>query len=202
MKRFAAQAVVAGWLAASACAACSACGKGTPGGGPNAAAGAVGSGRVQPRMSAPPDAAAPVLRDVALWTNAKSGSVEDLASLATHEGAVGLMEASAEPELRPTALRAMAFARGWAHLPFLAKVAAGTDADEAEVALDAVVDLAARPRTPVDVEDASELGEGCEALAALARDRARPRERRVPAIRALRMMPCPKLDVPTDLDAK
>ncbi|MBX3188279.1 MAG: hypothetical protein KF819_14770 [Labilithrix sp.] len=198
MRGGAVQAMFAAVLAASAC-ACSACGKGTPGGGPNAAG---PNASVQPRMSAPPDAAPAVLRDVALWANAKGGSVEDLASLATHEGAIGLVEAAAEPELRATAIRAMGYARGWAHLPFLAKVAAGKDDDEAEIALDATVELAARPRRAVDVEDHAELEEGCESLAALTRDAARPAERRIPALRALRMMPCPKLDLPTDLDAK
>jgi hypothetical protein len=156
-------------------------------------------------MSAPADAGAVAMRDVAMWTSARDGSALDLASLATHEGAAGLVEAASEPELRTTALCAMAHARGWAQLPFLADVSAGTNDDEARLALASVVELAARPRRSEDVEDEAELREGCEKLGALARDTARARDRRIQAIRALRMMPCPKVpgqELPTDLDAR
>ena len=142
------------------------------------------------------------VRDVAMWTSARAGGAEDLLSLATHEGAAGLVEAAADPDLRATALRAMGFARGWAQLPYLAEAAAGTADDDALVALDSVSALASRPRRSEDVEDAEELREGCEKLGALARDAARPRDRRIGAIRALRMMPCPKQEIPTGLDAR
>ncbi len=147
-----------------------------------------------------PDAA--TLRDPLLWGNAKEGDVEDLATLAVHEGAMGLVEASSEPALRKAALRAMGYARGWAQLPFLARVASDKDDAEAAVALDAAIELAARPRRSEDPEDSDELKEGCEALGGLARDAKRPRPRRIAAIRALRMLPCPKMELPTDLDAK
>jgi hypothetical protein len=143
-----------------------------------------------------------------MWTNAREGTVEDLASLATHEGAAGLIEAAAETELRRTALRAMGYARGWAQLPYLARTAAAPDEEEAKIALESTVELAARPRNAEDVEDADELREGCEKLGALARDTARARDRRIVALRALRMMPCPRQsgeagqDLPTDLDAR
>ncbi len=137
-----------------------------------------------------------------LWANAKDGDAEDLAALAAHEGAAGLVEATIDPSLRPTAIRAMAYARGWAQLPFLSRVAGGKDDTEARLALDATIDLAARPRVSEDPEDADELKEGCEGLLALARDVARARVRRVLALRALRMMPCPKADFPADVDAK
>lgn len=150
----------------------------------------------------PPDAGAAVVRDVAMWLSAKEGATEDLASLATHEGAAGLVEAAADPELRDTAMRAMAFARGWAQLPFLAAVAGAKDDAEAQLVLDVVLELAARPRRPVDMEDAEELQQGCDALAVLARDTARPRARRIAVIKALRMMPCPKQELPADLDAR
>lgn len=141
-------------------------------------------------------------RDPLMWGNAKEGEAEDLATLATHEGAAGLVEAAADPELRATAIRAMPYAAGYSHLPFLARLAKGTNADEARAALDVVVDLAARPRTSEDPEDAEELEEGCKALASIATDAKSERARRVPAIRALRMLPCPKLELPADLDAK
>ena len=100
----------------------------------------------------------------------------------------------------------MGYARGWAQLPFLVKTAAAKDDDEARVALDAVLELATRPRRAEDPEDASELREGCDALTALARDTKRPRPRRVAAVRALRMMTCPPLDageaLPNDVDTK
>jgi hypothetical protein len=179
--------------------ACS-CGK-TSAGASNVAPGS-GSTPAVNRLVAPAEAGPVAIRDVAMWASARTGSAEDLASLATHEGAAGLVEATNEPELRMTALRAMGYARGWAQLPFLARSAAGENEDEAKVALESVVELAARPRRSEDVEDEPELREGCEKLGALARDVARARERRIPAIRALRMMPCPKQELPTDLDTK
>jgi len=187
-------------VAALGCAACNACGK-SPGGGPNVAPGA-SSAAVVNRTSVPPEAGPAAVRDVAMWSSARAGAPEDLASLATHEGAAGLVEAAADAELRVTALRAMGYARGWAQLPFLAQAAAGTSDDEALLALDSLGELAARPRRSEDAEDAEELREGCDKLGALARDVARARDRRVGALRALRMMPCPKQELPADLDAR
>lgn len=137
-----------------------------------------------------------------LWDLAKDGEEEDLATLAVHEGAAGLVEGAARPEQRLTAIKAMAYARGWAHLPFLATAALGKDDAEAAAALESVVDLAARPRTSEDPEDAAELAEGCEKLVVLAKAAEREKPRRVQAIRALRMMPCPKTELPADLDAR
>jgi len=183
---------------------CGGCGRRSPAGGDTTSAQAAGEGDAAPEDKSAFNTAA--LRDQRMWSHAEDGDQEDLTTLATHEGAIGLVEAADDPELRPTAIRAMAYARGWAQLPFLAKVASGKDDEEARLALDATVALAARPRTAEDPEDASELREGCEALSALARDAKRPRPRRVVAIRALRMMPCPPPkegeDLPTDLDAK
>ena len=181
------------------CVGWSACHKSQTGG--PAAAGS-SSALVGNRLAAAPDAGPSALRDVAIWASAREGQVEDLASLATHEGALGLMEAADEPTLRPTALRAMGYARGWAQLPFLVTTASGADDDEAKVSLDSVLELAARPRRSEDVEDEAELREGCEKLGTLARDTARAKERRIVALRALRMMPCPKQELPTDLDAR
>lgn len=201
-----AQAQIAGAFVlggALAFAACGACGKKPSVGDPNVAP---GESSTAPelhvnRIAAPPDAGAAVVRDVAMWTSAREGQVEDLATLATHEGAAGLVEAAAEPELHVTALRAMAYARGWAQLPYLARTASGTDDDDARIALQSALELAARPRRSEDVEDEAELREGCEKLGSLARDVTGARERRIVALRALRMLPCPKQDLPTDLDA-
>lgn len=185
-------------IALTAVAACSACGK-NPAGGAN-----TGGPTAAPvsRTSVPPEAGAAAVRDVAMWSSAKNGGVEDLASLAVHEGAIGLVEGANEPELKPTALRAMAYARGWAQLPYLVQIAGAESDEEARIALDSVVELAARPRRSEDVEDENELRDGCEKLGALAREAGKSRDRRVIAIRAFRMMPCPKQDLPADLDAK
>ena len=181
-------------------AACGGCGRRSPGGAGTTAALSTSNGTDAGRSVLDVDAAA--LRDPLLWSNAKDGDVEDLATLAAHEGAAGLAEAMSEPELRKVALRAMGYARGWSQLPVLAKAASGKDDEEARLALDSTVELATRPRRSEDPEDAGELREGCEALGVLARDTARPRGRRVAALRSLRMMPCPKLELPDDLDAK
>jgi hypothetical protein len=200
-------AFVAGGLIAFA--ACNACGRKGDAADPNVASGENGqsgegaSGAIHAsRTSVAADASVTAVRDVAMWTSARSGQTEDLATLATHEGAAGLIEAAADPELHVTALRAMAYARGWAQLPYLASAAGGRDDDEARIALLSAVELGARPRRSEDVEDETELREGCEKLGALARDVERARDRRVLALRALRMLPCPKQDLPTDLDAK
>lgn len=176
-------------------ATCGGCGRSTPN-----APGANGSASA----SAADAAAAPsvAIASERLWELAKDGEEEDLATLAVHEGAAGLVEGAARPEQRLTAIRAMAYARGWAQLPFLANAAVAKDDAEAMAALESVVDLAARPRTSEDPEDAAELAEGCEKLAGLAKAAERPKARRIVAIRALRMMPCPNTELPTDLDAK
>jgi hypothetical protein len=177
--------------------ACGGCGKQSLPGGPDGAP-------VTRAAAPPPDAGLAVVRDHVMWAHARDGgSEEDLATLAVHEGAAGLVEAVDDPVLRTTALRAMAFARGWAQLPALATVAAGEADEDAKVALESIVELAARPRRPEDPEDADELREGCDKLGALARDKGKDKARRIPALRALRMMPCPKAEpLPTDLDAK
>jgi hypothetical protein len=198
--RVAGAALVIAALTCGAWATCTACGKGS-GAGANAATAPSGALPVS-RTSVPPEAGAALVRDVAMWTAAREGAPEDLASLATHEGAAGLVEAASEPDLRATALRAMGFARGWAQLPYLAGAATGSDDDEARLALESAVELAARPRRAEDVEDEEELREGCEKLGALARDATAVAARRTAALRALRMMPCPKQELPADLDAR
>ncbi|MBS2020414.1 MAG: hypothetical protein JST00_46585 [Deltaproteobacteria bacterium] len=179
--------------------ACSACGKDRSGGVDPAVADAA----FVSRTVVPPDASVVKARDVAMWSAARdAGGTEELAALAVHEGAMGLVEAAADETLRPIAIRAMAYAPGWAHLPYLVKTAGGDADEEARLSLETIVDLAARPRHSRDEEDVDDLRAGCGELLALAKDGKRPKERRIPALRALRMMPCPKADLPTDLDAK
>lgn len=182
-------------------ASCGGCGRSGTGNGPSAAGGPAASGSASVSERAAGVDARPV-RDPQMWAAAKDGEVEDLATLAVHEGAAGLVEAASDADLRPTAIRAMAHARGWAQLPYLSGVASGKDDAEAKLALDSILDLAARPRRSEDPEDASELADGCEKLVGLARAADGERARRIAAIRALRMMPCPKADLPTDLDAR
>jgi hypothetical protein len=146
-----------------------------------------------------------LVHDPLLWSHASGGDIEDLATLAAHEGAAGLVEATEDAAVRTIAIRAMAYAAGWAQLPYLVKVAGGKDDAEARLALDSTLELAARPRRAEDPEDADELREGCDGLGALARDPTRARPRRVSAVRALRMMACPptsSAELPADLDAK
>ena len=186
-------------------AACGGCGKRMPAGEVTAAAHAAGDAAAA-ASGALVDADAFAVANRLMWSGAEDGECEDLAALAVHEGAMGLVEATSIPELRETALKAMGYAAGFAQLPFLAKVAGGKNDDEARLALAATVELAARPRRAEDVEDADELREGCEGLFALARDKARPKWRRASAVRALRMMPCPPSlsdeGLPSDVDAK
>ncbi len=145
-------------------------------------------------------------REAAQWTSAREGEPEELMRLADLAGCEGLAARAAQPDLRPTALLAMQYCHDFSELPLLAQVGTdGSDAD-AQLALGSAVALAARPRRSVDPEDADELHTGCGTLLSLARDLARPRDRRVLAIRALRMLSeygCVKrADIPADLDAR
>lgn len=142
--------------------------------------------------------------DPLMWSHARTGSPEGLQTLADHEGASGLVEAAeADATLRPIALRAMGLAAGWSQIAYLAKVAANGTDEEASLALDSAIELGARPRTSADNEDVDELVEGCSGLVGVAKDTGKAKSRRVSAVRALRMLPCPKPEeIPTDLDAK
>lgn len=178
-------------------ATCGGCGRSNPNAPPGS--GSASASALAGEGGAPPSVAIPSDR---LWELAKDGEEEDLATLAVHEGATGLVEGAARADQRLTAIKAMAYARGWAQLPYLATIALAKDDAEAKTALESIVDLAARPRTSEDPEDKAELEEGCGKLVELAKAGDRDKARRVTAIRALRMMPCPKAELPADLDAK
>jgi hypothetical protein len=147
-------------------------------------------------------------REAAAWAAAetKDHDPEDLARLADLVGCVGLRERADQAELRGTAIRAMEYCGDFSELPWLAEVATAGSDEEAHAALDAVVGLSAMPRRATDPEDADELHVGCATLLDLSRGAQRPRERRVLAIRALRMLSergCVKRgDIPTELDAR
>jgi hypothetical protein len=184
--------------------AAAACGKGRPSNGPSDA-------RAAPEGGSPvvedEDGAAPMEPgEMRSWEQADSGEPPELIRLVDLVGCAGLRERSSRPALRATALRALAYCPDFSELPWLAEVAASGRGDEPRLALEAIVEQAARPRRAVDPEDAEELHTGCAALLALARATDRPKERRVLAIRALRMLAdrgCVKLaDIPGDLDVK
>jgi hypothetical protein len=100
----------------------------------------------------------------------------------------------------------MAYCTDFSQLPWLADLGAHGAEAEALVALDAIVEQAARVRRATDPEDADELRAGCAALLALGREVAQPKPRRVRAIRALRMLSdrgcVTRKDIPMDLDPK
>jgi hypothetical protein len=185
-----------------------ACGRG---GGGEPVATPAASASVEASASAPSvthedDAPEPLSgREAELWSVGADGGEDDLARLADAEGSAGLVERGADPALRMTALRALAFVHDFWGLPWLSEVA-DTGADgEASAALAAIASVAARPRRSVDPEDQLELHVGCERLIRVAKD-SKSRDRRIGAIDALRMMidrGCAKADqIPTDLDAK
>ncbi len=146
-------------------------------------------------------------RERAQWAAAADGDPEELMRLTNLVGCEALRErAFADASLRRVALRAEAYCPDLSELPWLAEVAGGPDDADARAALESIGDLAAAPRRATDPEDATELREGCTALLALSRAVERPRERRVLAIRALRMLAdrgCVKrADIPGELDAR
>jgi hypothetical protein len=198
------------------CAALVSCGKSTapsastPSAGLSDGAAGVGSA-VAPSGGEDGGVAPMDAREAAAWAAASAGGAQDgdpeeLARLAGLVGCEGLRERADRVELRGTALRAMQFCGDFSELPWLAQVATTGSDEDARAALDAAVELAARPRRAADPEDAEELHVGCGALLDLARSAERPRERRVLAIRALRMLSergCVKRgEIPTELDAR
>jgi hypothetical protein len=142
----------------------------------------------------------------ALWAAAASGEADDLARLADREGAASLAEAGTNANKKLVAIRALAFADGFAGLPFLAQAADGADADASKAAADSIDALAGRPRRAVDPEDAVEFRAGCTQLLITAKNTAKTRAVRVGLIRALRMWAdrgcAPAEEIPIDLDTK
>jgi hypothetical protein len=145
-------------------------------------------------------------REAAQWGAAQQGDPEELMRLEDLVGCEGLRERADEPSRRVTALHAMQYCQDFSELPWLVDFATdGADAD-AKAALETIGAMAARTRRATDPEDADELHRGCGALLSLARSASRPRDRRVLAIHALRMLAergcVRRADIPTDVDAK
>ncbi|HEY4014426.1 MAG TPA: hypothetical protein VGM06_13885 [Polyangiaceae bacterium] len=156
----------------------------------------------------PPDSAPPPMdaREAAQWAAAQQGDAEELMRLEDLVGCEGLRDRSDDPSRRMTALRAMEYCPDFSELPWLADWATqGPDAD-ARAALETIGALAARPRRATDPEDADDLRAGCGALLSLAKSASRPRDRRVRAVHALRMLAdrgCVKrTDIPTDFETR
>jgi hypothetical protein len=172
--------------------------------GPTACAKSAASTGDAAPASSRPDVPSPEVD--ALWTAAASGEADDLARLADREGAAALAEAGADPNKKLVAIRALAFADGFAGLPFLAQSADDADATQAQAAVDSLDAIAARPRRAVDPEDATEFRAGCTQLVITAKNTAKTRAVRVGIIRALRMWADRRCaapeEIPIDLDVK
>lgn len=186
-------------------ATCSACRKPSGGGDAKAPTSSAATVTASSRAAVKEAAVNAGVDEPLLWQHARLGDAENLSILARYEGPVGLEEvAEKDPSLRPIALKAMGYAPGYAQLPYLARAAAGSSDDDALLALDSVLELATRPRTSVDPEDAPELADGCGELLALAKDSGKTKTRRIKSVRALRMLPCPTKpeEIPSDVDSK
>ena len=144
--------------------------------------------------------------EAALWAAAKDGEPEDFMRLSQRIGCPGLRERAEVSGLRLTAVRAMEFCHDFAELPWLADLASTSADTVAQAALSAIDALAALPRRPQDPEDAEELRAGCDALLRFARTAGANKDRRIEAVRALRMLAdrgcVRRSDIPTDVDAK
>ncbi len=144
--------------------------------------------------------------EAAQWAAAAQGDPEELMRLQDLVGCEGLRDRAAQRELRATAIRAMGYCPDMSELPWLVAIADGGDDVEARAALEAIDEIAARPRRATDPEDAEELHAGCAGLLAIARAPSRPRLRRALAVRALRMLAdrgCVRAsDIPATLEPK
>jgi hypothetical protein len=145
-------------------------------------------------------------REAAQWAAAAQGDAEELMRLEDMVGCQGLRDRALYRDLRGTAIRAMQYCSDFSELPWLVDVAIGKSDADARAALEAIDELAARPRRANDPEDAEELHAGCGGLLALARSTSRAKERRVLAVRALRMLSergCVRREeIPRDVDVK
>jgi hypothetical protein len=145
-------------------------------------------------------------REAAQWAAAAPGDPEELMRIADLVGCEGLRDRASQPELRAIAIHAMQYCQDYAELPWLAELGGGKNEADGQAALEAIDALAARPRRATDPEDADELHVGCGALLAIARSTSLSRQRRVLAVRALRMLSergcVRRADIPTDVDVK
>jgi hypothetical protein len=143
-----------------------------------------------------------------LWRRALERDPIDLARLADREGAGGLLEGVEEGgTVGLAALAALPFADD-ADVAFqrLGEIARQLDPAAAPPVLEAIVDMASRPRRQTEPLDAPGLRSCGEALLALAEQKSLPKNVRAPAISALRLLAergaVALAAIPTDLDPK
>jgi hypothetical protein len=161
----------------------------------------------------PPSLGAQPLKDGGLvedelWRRALDGDPVDLARLADREGAGGLLEGLEEGgPIALAALAALPFADD-ADLAFqrLGEIVRQLDARAIGPVVQAIADMAARPRRQTEPLDPPGLRSCGEALLALAEQKSLAKSVRAPAISALRLLAergaVNAQKIPTDLDPK
>ena len=143
-----------------------------------------------------------------LWRRALEGDPADLARLADREGAGGLLEGLEEGG--PIGLAALA-ALPWADdadaaYQRLGEIVRQLDPTATLPVVQAIVDMAARPRRQTEPLDPPGLRSCAEALLTLAEKKSLAKSVRAPAISALRLLvekgAVSAASIPTDLDPK
>lgn len=144
----------------------------------------------------------------ALWRRAVEGDPIDLARLADREGAGGLLEGLEEGgPIGLAALAALPFADDAdAAYQRLGEIVQQLDPAATGPVLQAIVDIAARPRRQTEPIDPAGLRSCGEALLSLAKRKSLAKNVRAPAISALRRLAergaVTAAAIPTDLDPK
>ena len=143
-----------------------------------------------------------------LWRRALDGDPIDLARLADREGAGGLLEGLEEGgPVALTALLALPFAPDgdWAYQR-LGEIVRQIDPRAVGPVVQAIIDLASRPRRQTEPLDPPGLRSCGEALIALIEQKSLAKTVRAPAISALRLLAergaVSAAAIPTDLDPK
>jgi len=167
------------------------------------------SGDAAPPPSLGPEAAKESERTKdELWRRALDGDPVDLARLADREGAGGLLEGLEEGG--PIALAALG-ALPWAAdadaaYQRLGEIVRQLDPAAAGPVVQAILDMASRPRRQTEALDPAGLRSCADALLTLAERKSLAKSVRAPAISALRMLvergAVSAAAIPTDLDPK
>jgi hypothetical protein len=143
-----------------------------------------------------------------LWRRGLEGDPLDLARLADREGAGGLLEGLEEGgPIGLTALAALPWADdAEAAYQRLGEIVRQLDPTATGPVVQAIVDMAARPRRQTEPLDPPGLRSCAEALLALAERKSLAKSVRAPAISALRLLAergaASAAAIPTDLDPK
>jgi hypothetical protein len=143
-----------------------------------------------------------------LWSRALGGDPLDLARLADREGAGGLLEGLEEGgPIGLAALAALPFANdGETAYQRLGEIVRQLDPAATGPVVQAIVDMAVRPRRQAEPLDPPGMRSCAEALLALAEKKSAAKSIRAPAISALRLLAergaVSAAAIPTDLDTK